>query len=355
VILPGLSIGSMIVLSHFINLLWGSYKKYSFTILKIKLFQMILAIFSIFFNFAALFCPNVLCALILYSLGLMLVVIILDLEAIFLNYLRSEELSKFLLISILIITFSKAIALIIHPFEIIDIGGLLIRKAHLYLGSMIISTFLILLVWFELVILIRAIPKYSWRKKSAIQLFLLYSLGLLFPIMFAVGTWNELIKIALPYLEAINASVMFFIVVYIYMDNPEYLYLLPVDLYGVLLSTFNGISIYEICLRKDYERALSLSKSIILSLLTIDHPRGKELSGILRVFEFAEFKILVYISYFVVGVFVSNISNMVLINILKNITNEYEQIIKYPGDSLLMDDEKDIAEQVVKKYLKLLI
>ena len=40
---------------------------------------------------AALFCPNLLCALILYSLGLMLVVIILDLEAIFLNYLSQNN------------------------------------------------------------------------------------------------------------------------------------------------------------------------------------------------------------------------------------------------------------------------
>ncbi len=350
ILIPGISLGSIILLIYFLRILWRVYRKYYFFLLKLKLIQVILDIFAILFNLLALFCCCMRGSLILYSLGLISLVLILDIEAVFLNYLRKMSISKILLSVLFLITISKSIALIIHPFQITVIEGLMIRKAHLYPLSMLISTILIIIVWLEFIAMLKVVPKHASKRKVGVELFLLYSTALLLPFLFVIGTQNELVQVIIPYIETLMTGVVFFLVIYIYIDNPEAIYLLPVNLYGVLLSTFNGVSIYENCLRRKYCKAISLARSIILSLLTTDQPRERELHGIVRVFEFAEFKVIVYISYFIVGVFIANITNTVLINILKNITNEYEQIIKYPGESILSDEERDVAERIVEKY-----
>lgn len=353
-IIPGWSAGAIVVLSYFLIKLWRAYNKYRFFVLKLKAIQTIVGILSIACNAFAMVCETVMCGLILYDIGLITVIIILDIEIIFIHLLRRERVSKLLIYVIASFTLIKALSLIGNPFKIIKLYNFYFREPHLKPGSVFISLILMFLLFAELLILIYKTPKRSWRRNMASKILLLYGLALIFPAIFYVKPINDL-QIIIPFFESINTSLFYAFIMYYFLEDPEYLHLLPVDLYGVLLTTFNGVSIFELCFDERFDRAINLAKSIMLSLLTVDMPRGKELSGTLRVFNFSRFQIIFYISYFVVGVFVSNISNAVLVNVLKNITNEYEQLIKYPGDSLITDEEREVARSIVEKYIKLLI
>ncbi len=358
IILINAAFGAIVLigLSLFMFIILKIYKQYPFKPFFIKLLETLLGIFYIIFNLLALFSPSIFLSTVFYSCSIISLMTVLALEALFLRILKRSTISLHYLILLSCIPIFKLILLVLHPINVFRIDNIFIREAHLQFFSVFLTDITILIIFYEFISLVRGLMEISSKRSYAIKLLLIYSLMLVFIPAFEYSKQYELLAIALPYIEGAAAEIAFFGIVLLFRKNPDRMLLLPIKVYGFLMHTYGGLPLIRKAFRNDYERAITLSSSLVASIISLEKAveYGKK-EDLFRPHKLINITILMYFGEFVVGTFISNDDNIVLREILKSIVDEFEKTIGYIDEGMVTDRDTRIAEDVLSKYIVILL
>jgi len=308
-------------------------------------------VFTLLGNFA----PDILLAEIFFSISIVLMSIAVIIVFIYLRHLRLEKIGIQTILFLLFLLVIKTSALISNPVNIHKINGVFLREVHLW-PSFFVTLFLVILITVEFGLYIRDCLLLPTKKPNVKKLVPTYAIIVSALILFILAPESTILRVFLPYLEAILFGSGLTLLYVMFGRKSITLILLPIEIHGFLLHTYGGVPILREALLPKFEKTVALTSSLVASLIGLEMAiEGGELRNVFRTHRFSRTSIIMYFGRMVIGTIIANKDSAVLFNITKAIVNEFEEKIKYIDEGMILDSDVEKAQEILRKYLEILL
>ncbi|MHA1665273.1 MAG: hypothetical protein ACTSVW_05510 [Candidatus Njordarchaeales archaeon] len=266
--------------------------------------------------------------------------------------LRVPRASDVVLTLVGLAVFFRFLSLILYPPHLLLTEDLLVITEDIITTYHLISISLLgLLITIEFALMI--LKGFQKKEKKRAVLFL----GIPLSFSFLIGL-HIIFNISLGPITASLYCVRYILVsviscafsIAIYYD-PESILLLPVEIFGVAVTTKEGVEIASRTLREERTKHVRLG-TLLLGLiysLNLEFER-RELTDAFESITLEDFNLLIYYGRSLIGTVIGKGQNLIVEDWLKNVVRETEKKIGEIESGLITDHEITIAEKVLDDF-----
>jgi len=329
-----------------------SWRYRNLSIVKILILLSIISFFSCLFLLVSIFSASEKMALLLIISAEFLFAVFGAIAVGVIEFLRVPKASDVVLTLTGFIIFFRILSLISDTYEMVNINNLWLVKLISVSTYLVLATSLyILLIIIEFLLFLGKGLRFREKRRGIMFLMLPFSVGIAISVFFLYFLSSGNFDITLNYGKYIFVGIFIAVTSLILYYDPESILLLPVEMFGVTITTKEGVEITSRTLKGERAKHVRLG-TLLLGLiysLNLEFERH-ELTDTFESITLEDFNLLIYYGRNLIGAVIGKGQNLIVEDWLKNVVIEIERRIGDIETGLITDHEMQIADNILGRY-----